>query len=250
MGYRVKGVLNLEVQFDNPENLFCEKIVEHFRDQKFQDDLYRRNISSIDGWQELIGLEPLYGFYLKSGDYLLIEGIRNHSCNVFILWISNLDISSLLSSFCEEINNKIKRDWKYTRFHKIRRAKLRLNNTEKITIYPSYEGLKTEKIDPENAIKFLDFFSEKAKIPTYKSAYNWTLGIVFIVSIFIFLNNQDTLFLLLGIAIPFIISLVDQLINYKFSRNNKISVRDFRFLTELYKYEENNEEIKDPFTTD
>lgn len=243
----IKGVFELSAQFNNPEPVFCNSIIEFFQKKDdFPSQYYSEKVENIDGLKELVGPDLLYGFMMDSGDFLLIQSIENDRCRIFILWTSNISISELLSSFVIDINNKIKKGWKRSNYYSIPRAKLKLNDTEKILIYRSYEG-RTLKIDPENAISFLNFSKRNEKFPTHKIIYNGLLFFLCVTAAIVAFQNKEFFYLIIGILIPAVLSIIEQFFDRKYSSNYLINVENFRVLPEIGKDEEDtNEDVNDP----
>lgn len=241
----IKGVLYIKARFEKPNSLFCESINEILREkQEFSSKVYQ-NIEKINGWKELVGATPLYGFMMQSGDYLLIESIEKGRCEIFILWLSNIEISDLLASFVDEINRNIFGDWKRTKYYQIPTVKLKYNDTEKVVVYPSFEG-KEQKIDLYNEIKFLNFRKQNKKIPRYKIVYNFVLVLVLVFAIIFTSSNSDSLYLVIGILIPIIISVIEQIIDWKCSSKYAISVDSFRISNDITNGSDANSNVSDP----
>lgn len=241
----IKGVLYIKARFEKPDSLFCETINEILREkQEFSSKVYQ-NIEKIDGWKELVGVNPLYGFMMKSGDYLLIESIEKGRCEIFILWLSNIEISDLLASFVDEINRNILSDWKRTKYYQISTVKLKYNDTEKVVVYPAFEG-KEQKIDLYNEIKFLNFRKQNKRLPRYKIVYNFILVLLFAFAIILTASNNESLYLVIGILIPIIISVVEQIIDWKCSLKYAISVDTFRISNDITNDNDANSNISDP----
>lgn len=226
---KIRGILNINMIFNNSTELFNEKITEYFSDKKDKPkENYKKLLEKVGGLDILIEKTPIYYFYLSTGDFIIIEKIDCGICKIYILWQTNSKLSELLTLTCKEINKKIK-NWKNSSYKEIKKSKLKLSNNEKVMIYPMYKS-EAQIIETENTIKYLNFYKESTSIPKHTVWFTVILSFLCGAIVFFTFRNKNILYSIIGLIVPVIVAFIQSILDSIFSNSHQIMVDSFEII--------------------